>query len=54
MYSLLQLPASKVEGLEEKEFQTFINEAIKFLSNIQSSAEEPGHQPQQPQPQTLS
>ena len=43
---------SEVEGLEEKDFQTFRNEAAKLLSNIQSKAEEHGRQPQQPQ--TLS
>ena len=40
--------ASEVEGLEEKDFQTFRNEAVKFLSTIQSKAEECGCQPQQP------
>ena len=44
---------SEVEGLEEKNFQTFRNEAIKLLSNIQSRAEEHGHLVQQPHPQTL-
>ena len=38
--------ALEVEGLEEKDFQTFRNEAVKLLSNIQSRAEH-GHQPQQ-------
>ena len=46
--------ASEVEGSEEKDFQTFRNEAAKLLSNIQSKAEERGHQPQQPQQQTLA
>ena len=45
---------SEVEGLEEKDFQTFRNEAVKLLSSIQSRAEEHGHQPQQPQKQPLS
>ena len=44
--------ASEVEGSEEKDFQTFRNEAAKLLSNIQSKAEERGHPPQQQQ--TLS
>ena len=43
--------SSEVEGLEEKDFQTFKNKAVKLLSNIQSRAEECGRQPQQ---QTLS
>ena len=43
-----------MEGLEEKDFQTFRNEAVKLLSNIQCKADEQGHQPQQPQQQTLS
>ena len=46
--------ASEVEGLEEKDFQTFRNEAVKLLSNIQSRAEECGRQVQQPQQQTFS
>ena len=45
--------ASEVEGLVKKDFQTFKNEAVKFLSNIQSKAEEGGCQPQQPQQQSL-
>ena len=45
--------ASEVEGLEEKDLQKFRNEAVKLLSNIQSKAEEYGHQLQQPQQQTL-
>ena len=40
--------ALEVEGLEEKDFQTFRNEAVKLLSNIQSKTA------QQPQQQTLS
>ena len=44
----------EVEGFEEEHSQTYINEAVKLLSNIQSKAEEHGHQPQQPQQQTLS
>ena len=44
----------EVKGLEEREFQTFRNEAVNLLSNIQSKAEECGHQPQHPQQQTLS
>ena len=43
-----------LEVLEEKDFQTFKNEAVKLLSNIQSKAEECGRQPQQPQQQKLS
>ena len=43
----------EMEGLEEKEFQTFRNEAVKLLISIQSRAEELGRQPQQPQQQTL-
>ena len=31
---------SAVEGLDERDFQTFRNEAVKLLSNIQSKAEE--------------
>ena len=46
--------ASEVEGLEEKDFQTFRNEAVELLSNIESRAKEQGHQPQQPQQWTLS
>ena len=34
--------ASEVDGLEEKDFQTFRNEAVKLLSNIQSNTEEHG------------
>ena len=45
---------SEVEGLEEKDFQTFRNQAVKLLSNIQSKTEEHGHQLQQRQQQTLS
>ena len=41
--------ASEVEGLEEKDFQTFRNKAVMLLSNIQSRVEEHGHQVQQPQ-----
>ena len=43
--------SSEVEGIEEKDFQTFKNKAVKLLSNIQSRAKECGRQPQQ---QTLS
>ena len=46
--------ASEVEVLEEKDFQTFRNEAVKLLSNIHSKAEERGCQPQKPQQQILS
>ena len=46
--------ASEVEGLEEKDFQTFRHEAVKLFSNIQSKAEESGHHLQQPQQQMLS
>ena len=45
---------SEVEGLEEKDFQTFRNKAVKLLSNIQKRAEECGRQFHQPQQQTLS
>ena len=38
----------EVEGLEEKDFQTFRNEAVKLLSNIQNEAKECDHQLQQP------
>ena len=31
---------SEVEGLDEKDFQTFRREAVKLLSSIQSRAEE--------------
>ena len=44
--------ALEVEGLGEKDFKTFTNEAVKLLSSIKSKAEESGRQPQQPQ--TLS
>ena len=44
---------SELEGLEEKEFQIFRREAVKFLSCIQSRAER-GLQSQQPQQQSLS
>ena len=40
-----------LEGLEEQNFQTFRNKAIKLLSNIQSKVEKSGCQPQQ---QTIS
>ena len=46
--------ASEVQGLEEKDFQIFRNKAVKLLSNIQSRADECGHQPQQPEQQMLS
>ena len=46
--------ASEVEALEDKNFQTFRNAAIKLLSSIQSKAEKRSHQPQQPQQQILS
>ena len=46
-YSLLQLSGVGRGGLEEKDFQTFRNEAVKLLSNTQSRAEECGRQPQQ-------
>ena len=54
MYSRLQPPGIRVEGLEEKDFQTFRNQVVKLLSNIKSRVEQCGHQPQQPQQQTLS
>ena len=45
----------EVEGLEDKDFQTFRNEAVNFklLSSILSRTEERGRQPQQRQQQTL-
>ena len=45
--------ASEVEGLDDKDFQTFRIEAVKLLSSIQSRAEERSCQPN-PQQQTLS
>ena len=54
MYSLLQLLGVRDRGLKEKDFHTFRNEAVKLLSNIQSKAEERGHQPHKPQKQRLS
>ena len=35
--------ALEVEGLEEKDFQTFRNKAVKLHSTIQSKAEECGY-----------
>ena len=46
--------ASEVEILEERDFQTFRNEAVKLLSGIQSRAGERSHQLQQPQQPSLS
>ena len=46
--------ASEVEALEDRDFQTFRNEAVKFLRGIQSRADERTCQPQQPQQQTRS
>ena len=46
--------ASEMETLEDRDFQTFRNEAVKLLTSIQSRSEEKSHQPQQPQQQTLS
>ena len=46
--------ASEEEGLEERDFQTVRNKAVKLLSNIQSKVEELGRQPQQTQEQILS
>ena len=46
--------ASEMEGLKEKDCQTFRNDAVKLLRNIQSRAEECGCQLQQPHQQTLS
>ena len=40
--------ASEVENLEERDFQTFINEAVKDLSGAESRTKERIHQPQQP------
>ena len=39
---------SEVETLEDRDFQTFSNEAVKLLSGIQSRVEERISQPQQP------
>ena len=39
--------ASEVVGLEDKDFQTFRNEAVKLLSSIQSRTAARGHLPQQ-------
>ena len=41
-------PASEVEALEEKDFETFRNEAVKHLRGIQSKTGELTRQPQQP------
>ena len=46
--------ALEAEGLEEKDFQSFRNEAVKLFSSIQSSAEQHGRQSQQSQQQTLT
>ena len=40
--------ASAVQNLEERDFQTYRNEAVKLLSGIQSSADERNHQQWQP------
>ena len=53
MYSLLQLHGIRAGGIRG-DFQTFRNEPVELLSNIQSKAEENGHQPQHPPQQTLS
>ena len=45
---------SKLEGLEEKYFETFRNMAVKVLGNMQSRTEESGGQAKQPQQHTLS
>ena len=45
--------ASEVEALENRDFQTSRNKAVKLLSSIQSKADERRHQPQQPQEQTV-
>ena len=50
-YSLLQLSGVGGGGIRGENFQTFRNEAVKLLSNIQSKAEKCGGQPQQPQQQ---
>ena len=44
---------SEMEGLEEKDFQTFRSDTVKLLSSIQSKAEECCRQPQQPEQWTL-
>ena len=36
----------EVENFEEKDFQTFANDAVKLLSGIQSRTEERDHQPE--------
>ena len=46
--------ASEVVALEDRDFQTFRNEAVKLLSGIQSRADDRSHQPQQTLQQTLS
>ena len=46
--------ASEDEVLEDRDFQTFRNVAMKLLSGSQSRAEERTCQPQQPQQPTLS
>ena len=39
--------AFEVEKMEDRDFQTFRNEAVKLLSGIQSRKEKRNHQPQQ-------
>ena len=46
--------ASEVEALEERDFQTLRNQAVKLLSTMKSRAKETCCQPQQSQQQTLS
>ena len=40
--------ALELKSLEDKDYQTFRNKAVKLLSSFQMRAEERGHQPQQP------
>ena len=46
--------ASEVDALEERDFQTLRNQAVKLLSTIHSRAKEMRCQPRQSQQQTLS
>ena len=48
------LAEEPVHSSEDRDFQTFINKAVKLLTSIQSKAEDRGHQPQQSQQHTLS
>ena len=46
--------APDVEALEDRDFQTFRNKAVKLLGGIQSRAEERTYQPLPPHQHTLS